>query len=148
MTENTATLPADETTEAPAAPRRGRPRKAAEAAPEKAIEQSFGERLLGQVGVEVVDELERQLAKWGEQDHPLHGGKKPEAGVALWFARASAWKVNNHKRVEDDTMGWDSILLEEVYEALAETDPEKVREELVQTIAVCLNIIDSMERNG
>lgn len=93
-------------------------------------------------------ECARQFEKWGEQNHPVHGGKKPKAGVDEWYARSLAWKRNNDARVEAGTLGWDSILLEEVYEALAETDSEAIVTELVQVIAVCVSMLASMERNA
>jgi SpoVK/Ycf46/Vps4 family AAA+-type ATPase len=43
-------------------------------------------------------------------------------------------------------ISWSNILMEEVYEAFAETGPEKQREELVQVAAVAVEIIEYLDR--
>jgi hypothetical protein len=56
------------------------------------------------------------------------------------------------KKVVDREAGagnsnWANILLEEVYEAFAETDPEKQREEMIQVAAVAVQIIEFLDKN-
>jgi hypothetical protein len=99
---------------------------------------------------EVVAELAAQDEKWGEQNHPVIGGFEERERILRrnFLARANELKVQNNGRVKSDTMGWDSILLEEVYEALAEEDPAKVRAEMVQVAAVAVNMIRSIDRQG
>jgi hypothetical protein len=104
----------------------------------------------------VVAERERQEVLWGEQNHsdrmpanyPV--GDRPNAELA-----AVHWKNTNAARVawmndlgvpRDRNAAWDGILLEEVYEALAESDPEKLRTELVQSMAVILNWLECISR--
>jgi hypothetical protein len=41
---------------------------------------------------------------------------------------------------------WAHILTEEFYEALAEADPEKLREELVQVAAVAVAWVECLDR--
>ncbi|MDR0731531.1 MAG: hypothetical protein LBF63_07675 [Treponema sp.] len=41
---------------------------------------------------------------------------------------------------------WSNILMEEVCEAFAETEPEKQREEMVQVAAVAVQIIECLDR--
>ena len=89
---------------------------------------------------EVNDERNRQDAKWGEQNHPNgtgHSNQKAQAEIA-------------RDRCDDYfSMGigaWDLILLEEVWEALAESDPEKLRTELVQVAAVAVAWIEAIDR--
>lgn len=43
---------------------------------------------------------------------------------------------------------WRSILLEEVFEALAEADPAKIRAELIQAVAVGVAWIEAIDRRG
>jgi len=43
---------------------------------------------------------------------------------------------------------WRIVLEEEVAEAIAEHEPEKIREELIQVMAVCARIIRQMERDN
>ncbi|MFD7705617.1 NUDIX hydrolase [Streptomyces sp. NPDC059786] len=76
-------------------------------------------------------ERQRQLAKWGEQHHPDGTGQYPEtidADVARMACQNAA---------EGGYLDWLHILREEVAEALAESDPARLRTELVQVAAVC-----------
>lgn len=105
---------------------------------------------------EVRDERLRQDAKWGQQNHPSldlvllnrQGGCTeermaehygiPSATVArqscdLWFARKEGT--------------WGHILVEEVAEVISCLDDEEaMREELIQTAAVCLNWVEYIDR--
>jgi hypothetical protein len=81
---------------------------------------------------EAIDaERQAQLAKWGDQHHPDGTGDR------RWRDAA------NHVRgeVDDDARAglttWNGILREETFEALAESDPAKLRTELIQVAAVC-----------
>jgi hypothetical protein len=77
-------------------------------------------------------ERSRQVGKWGEQHHP------DGTGSLTYAAIAEGYKFKNDNAA-DGIMGvtnWADIMLEEVYEALAETDPEKLRAELIQACAV------------
>lgn len=142
--ENDAVLPAPEAESVGVTddkPKRGRGRQKAAEKPSRIF---VPEALVDAVEAECA----RQFEKWGEQNHPVHGGKKPKAGVDEWYARSLAWKRNNDARVEAGTLGWDSILLEEVYEALAEVDSGAIEEEIVQVIAVCVSMLDSMKRQA
>lgn len=76
-------------------------------------------------------ERQAQLAKWGEQQHPDGTGQYPEtidADVARMACQSAA---------EGGYLDWLHILREEVAEAFAESDPAKLRAELVQVAAVC-----------
>lgn len=105
---------------------------------------------IGNHSVVVLAERERQVAKWGVQIHPdistLHGVDNSESILADYEIEANAFKEANDEIVADGTMGWDTILLEEVYEALAESDPVKLREELVQSAAVIFAWLDDLDR--
>jgi hypothetical protein len=87
----------------------------------------------------VVSERERQDSLRGEQNHPL--GTRPDFGLF-----ADVWKSINERNVEQGTLTWAGILLEEVYEALAETDPAACRAELVQVAAVAVAMIEFVDR--
>jgi hypothetical protein len=98
----------------------------------------------------VVAELAAQGEKWGVQDHPLIGGF-PERENLLrrnYKAREVELQQQNKGRVEADTIGWDSILLEEAYEALSEGDLDKAYVELIQTAAVAINAAASIKRQA
>ncbi|MFG3349539.1 hypothetical protein ACGF1Z_31335 [Streptomyces sp. NPDC048018] len=80
----------------------------------------------------VDDERQAQLAKFGDQHHPDGTGAKYYVGMADQAredTENAAESVNGPR--------WSLILLEEVYQALAEADPARLRAELVQVAAVC-----------
>lgn len=95
---------------------------------------------------EVAKERDAQDKKWGEQNHPMIGGFMPEAHRREYARQAAGWKHTNDLRVENETLGFDGILLEEVCEALEETDPVNQRAELVQTAAVVVGMIEALDR--
>lgn len=91
---------------------------------------------------DIEDERGRQDARWGEQNHPDRApGSDPHTAY-----RADYWKAENTLRVREGRLAWDGILLEEVYEALAEADPVRLREELIQAAAVCVAWVESLDR--
>lgn len=97
----------------------------------------------------VLTERARQEALWGEQNHPSQGGGlRPADWHEQYALNAAKWKSINAERVHYGQLGWDGILLEEIYEALAEADPEKLRIELVQSMAVILNWLECVERRA
>ena len=94
------------------------------------------------VCTEIVHERIRQDELWGEQNH-LDG-----TGSPLWKSQAEFAKRYNRRRVANGRITWLHILEEEFYEAMAETDPAKLREELVQVAAVAVNWIEAIDRRG
>ena len=90
---------------------------------------------------EVRDEREAQDQKWGEQNHP--------DGTGLPYTHDAEYQ----KRVTDSaaeagSLTWRDILLEEVYEALAEDDFARLREELIQVAAVAVGWVEAIDRRG
>jgi hypothetical protein len=102
------------------------------------IEWRLSEKL-SPIFSEILQERIRQEEKWGEQNHPMLRFEPLEAvEKELELAR----RIN----AEFDNPDWFHILLEEVYEAFAETDPAKQREEMVQAAAVAVQIIEYLDR--
>lgn len=109
---------------------------------------------------EVAAERARQDAKWGEQNHPDYDPHDIDSVVRNEYGfRAERWKEINDRRAKQgcevkhvfpaaSCTAWDGVLLEEVYEALAEHDPAKLREELVQTAAVAVAWIEALDRRA
>lgn len=95
---------------------------------------------------EVTNERDRQDEKWGEQNHPLLSPNYPEDSRRFYETEATLWKAANADRALAGCLAWDGILLEEVNEALAETDPVKIREELIQAAAVIVAMVESLDR--
>lgn len=106
---------------------------------------------------EVLAERDRQDAKWGEQNHPdLHSGYLGLAETvesrlsehALFAELAGRYKQLNHIAALTATIDWTGILLEEVYEALAESDPALLRAELLQVAAVAQQWASAIDRRS
>ena len=76
-------------------------------------------------------ERQAQLAKWGDQRHPDGTGQYPEL-IDADVARMACQQAHRGGYLD-----WLHILREEVAEAFAETDPGRLRTELVQVAAVC-----------
>ena len=89
---------------------------------------------------QIAAERKRQDEKWGEQNHTMLGD--------FFDAEAILEKCKLYKAVNDsgEDPCWFPILLEEVYEAFAETDPVRQREEMVQVAAVAVQIIEALDR--
>ncbi|MGZ0067839.1 hypothetical protein [Microbacterium arborescens] len=110
---------------------------------------------------DVADERDRQDAKWGAPvDHPdgsgpeemvllemgFHAAEYRTAGDLAEMAQLACRSAFDGRGSRPGT--WADILLEEVFEALAEDDPEKLRTELVQVAAVSVKwarMIDARE---
>jgi hypothetical protein len=88
---------------------------------------------------DVVDERTRQVTKWGVQHHP-DGTGDPDSAAGADYAK----RVCEEHR-EAGTLTWRDILIEEIMESFAETDPMKLREELVQSAAVCAAWIEDID---
>jgi AcrR family transcriptional regulator len=117
------------------------------------------------VAADVRAERARQDAKWGEQNHPNGTGPDshpladfpfaittgtPVRQVETWTASeiADAAKANCEIAADQTGVTWTDILLEEVFEALAEDDPAKLRTELVQVAAVAQQWVEAIDRRA
>ncbi|MCA2331883.1 hypothetical protein JF714_15680 [Mycobacterium avium] len=88
----------------------------------------------------VFAEREAQDAQWGEQNHPDGTGTeslKYLAGVA---------KRDCQRAALDGRLTYRHILDEEVAEAFAETDPIKLKTELIQVAAVAVAWVEKLIR--
>ncbi|WP_051819247.1 hypothetical protein [Streptomyces sp. NRRL S-920] len=101
---------------------------------------------------EIKAERARQDAQFGEQNHPdMAGDTTTQCEAREMF---DEWAVNYRTinsgtldaRDADRRLDWTGILLEEVYEALAESDPARIRAELVQVAAVAAAWIECIDR--
>ena len=82
--------------------------------------------------VEVDAERQRQIARFGDQDHP------DGTGSAIDRKRADEARRHCDHTTRTGRLTWNDILTEEGCEALAESDPDLLRTELVQVAAVAL----------
>lgn len=103
-----------------------------------------------EVLAQVATERHRQIELWGDQRFPLKHRNDPE-GIASPLGRSYAVLAESFKALgkalgPDDS--WDRVLLEEVFEALAETDPAKMRTELIQVAAVAVKAVEEIDREA
>lgn len=98
-------------------------------------------RTLGVAG-EVVAERQRQHEKWGEQTHPDGTGGALAANDEIDAKRAC------QQAAAEGRCTWRLILDEEVREAFAESDPDRLRAELVQVAAVAASWIEAIDRRS
>lgn len=106
---------------------------------------------------EVNEERTDQDAKWGQQDHADGtGGETTVFGESFrdftnvfrsWNDQEFDFDRDTGKWVPHVTT-WAPVLLEEVFEACEETDPQKLRAELIQVAAVAVAWVESIDRRS
>jgi hypothetical protein len=89
---------------------------------------------------EVLGERARQDEKWGEQNHPNGTGGSNYHGLA------ETYRTVCQDAAAAGECTYADILLEEVYEAMEERDPVRLRKELVQVAAVAVQWIEAIDR--
>jgi len=89
---------------------------------------------------EIAAERARQVAKWGEQNHPDGTGGHGR------LRDADAARRECQRQFAEGTGTWLDILDEEVAEAYAEEDPAALRAELIQVAAVAVAWIEAIDR--
>lgn len=89
---------------------------------------------------EVLSERGAQGRKWGEQNPPDGTGGAYDANMA------DLWRKACQREFDEGRGTWKVILLEEVYEALAEADPVDLRAELLQVAAVAVAWVEAIDR--
>jgi hypothetical protein len=103
----------------------------------------------GAVLHEILRERDAQDRRWGQQNHPdVRPGTSGREYRSWYENEAWQYKTANDERVQSGHVAWDYILLEEVFEALAEEDPARLREELIQVAAVACAWVEAIDRRG
>jgi hypothetical protein len=98
---------------------------------------------LNRVEEEIRDERRRQDAKFGEQNHP------DGTGLPVYEYAARRHRDQAQRAAADGALAWRDVLLEEVYEALAEPkNSATLRAELVQVAAVAVAWIEAIDRRA
>lgn len=98
--------------------------------------------------LEIIHERALQDTVWGEQNHPNGTGPDQQLlGAGKRFARLrDAAKDRTDGRAFAGTVTFADVLLEEVFEAVAEDDPAKLRAELIQVAAVAAQWVEAIDR--
>jgi hypothetical protein len=102
--------------------------------------------MMGQVRAlyQIAEERARQDAKFPDQVLPSGtGGSWSEAHYRALLA---IMRNINDGHAESDEATWESILAEEFFEAMLESDPGKLREELIQVAAVAVRWVENIDR--
>lgn len=87
---------------------------------------------------QIAAERAAQDAKWGVTNLPSGTGVQ-------WLEATQAAKARCDAADANGTTTWAMVLEEETFEALSETDPAKLREELIQVAAVAVAWIESLD---
>lgn len=97
-------------------------------------------------------ERTRQVARYG-RNTALEDGSGPATRWLLPYTSHSAADVEQELRAdyedyEEDTGAptWVHLVREEVAEAFAESDPQRLEEELVQVAALCVSWVETLRR--
>ncbi|MFF5261598.1 hypothetical protein ACFY4C_21850 [Actinomadura viridis] len=96
---------------------------------------------LARVLADIAAERAAQDDQWGVQEFPDGSGP-------AYADRAGAAKAECAAAASRGELTWRHILAEEFYEALTESDPERLRVELVQTAAVAVKWVQSLDRRA
>ncbi len=114
-----------------------------------------------QFAEEIDAERARQIAKFGDQRHPDGTGDAAMFGMPMASIAQMLKGINDELRPSSHALWiaadgsqpvgavrpqWLPIFLEEVFEAAAETDPAKLRAELLQVAAVCSAWVSDLDR--
>jgi hypothetical protein len=93
-------------------------------------------------------ERSRQLRKFGDQRHPDGTGPSIDVWAPLLPAdrAADAARTRCQRAAERGDLTWQHILDEELAEARAESDPARLRAELIQIAAVCAAWVSDLDR--
>lgn len=98
--------------------------------------------------LEIAAERSLQETVWGEQNHP--NGTGPDTrllgNLPVYGRLRDQCKTRTDTNTAAGTVTFADILLEEVFEALAEADPAKLRTELVQVAAVAAQWVEAIDR--
>ena len=95
---------------------------------------------------EVKKERWRQIRKWGPQSWPSGTGDARSLMGTTFTQYAVALKAWNDEQAKPGgAPTWAPILLEEIFEAMESTDFDRVREELVQSMAVIAAWIEDID---
>jgi hypothetical protein len=91
---------------------------------------------------EIDAERQRQIAKFGDQHLP------DGTGLPIYEHAARRYRAQADRNADSGVLAWRDVFLEEVYEALAESEPAKLRVELIQVAAVCAKWVADLDRRA
>lgn len=103
---------------------------------------------------EVAEERSRQVARYGS-NHDLADGTGPHTAWLLPLDSSPAKDIEavfrqDYEDYEDEvgSVTWTHLVREEVAESFQESDPDRLREELLQVAALCVSWIESLDHRN
>ena len=94
---------------------------------------------------DIKQEVKRQHTLWGEQNHP--DGTGPQGFHAHIAGVAERYQIDCDMATNRGELTYRHIFLEEVFEAMAESDQDRLPDELVQVAAVAVSWINKIDRD-
>lgn len=96
----------------------------------------------------ILNERIKQDEKWSIQNHPIinYNSKNISRYYNLPSEKTAKSLCNN--AAKHGKLTWGDIVVEELVEALCAPNKELMREELIQSAAVIVAMIESLDRNG
>lgn len=95
---------------------------------------------------EVLNERRRQHAKWGQQDLLDGTGPGMLEDISTGVTSAADAQRACMERARDGDLTYSDILWEEFAEAMEESDPARLRAELLQVAAVAVQWVEAIDR--
>jgi len=100
----------------------------------------------------VFEERVRQVARYGHNDE-LADGTGPEVMWCPWGAPLTALDLERVFRadyeayeLENGEPTWMHLVREELAEAFAESNPDRLEEELIQVAALCVSWVETLQK--
>jgi len=104
---------------------------------------------------EILKEVKSQRVKWGEQNHPSldphlerSGGRGEAMNAYYKIPSEELAKQLVTRALKNDRLTWAHIAIEELCEAIGAKSGPDMRAELIQTAAVLVSWINSIDRNS
>jgi hypothetical protein len=94
------------------------------------------------------DALEDVRDERRRQDVKFPGQSLPDGTDVAWTRASDRAKALCERAAREGRLTWRHVLREEFWEAMAETDPDALRVELVQVAAVAVRWIEDIDRRG
>jgi hypothetical protein len=96
--------------------------------------------------IDIATEMDHQDRQWGQQDHPDGTGPDGELFGVTFTELRDMIRNACQRAAADGTVTWAHIAGEEATEALAESDPDRLRTEVIQATAVGAQWVGSIDR--
>ncbi|WP_327292420.1 hypothetical protein [Streptomyces sp. NBC_01198] len=94
----------------------------------------------------ILGEVKAKAKEAPTEGLPLRGGKNPEAGRQHYEAQEQRWSTINIQRSDEQALGMDGLLIEDVFAAFGDAEASGSRAALVLLAAQAVVAIDAIDR--